>query len=153
MLQLLLCCVFILYFGLFSNAALKAPTKRTVIVTGANRGIGLAAIKSLAATDDWNIVMACRSTERAEAAKKMIKNSQNIEVCELDLSDLKSVKKFAAGWGSRPLHVLACNAGITDSLAADVNLADDMTDHYCYQYCYVTALWFMLRERGRECKR
>ena len=95
------------------SAATLNSAKRTVIVTGANRGIGLAAVKALATTDQWNIVMACRSIEKAEIAKKSIANNANIEICELDLSDLKSVKKFAANWGSRPLHVLACNAGKT----------------------------------------
>jgi NAD(P)-dependent dehydrogenase (short-subunit alcohol dehydrogenase family) len=59
--------------------------------------------------------MACRSVEKAEAARKLIKNGADIEICELDLSDLVSVKKFATTWGSRPLHVLACNAGSTHS--------------------------------------
>lgn len=94
-----------------SAAASTIPKRRTVIITGANRGIGLAAAKTLAATNEWNIVMACRSLERAEAAKKTIPNNQCVEVLALDLSDLKSVKKFASEWGSRPLHVLACNAG------------------------------------------
>lgn len=85
--------------------------KPTVIVTGSNRGIGLAAIKTLALTNEWNIIMACRSVEKAEISRKLIK-SDNIEVIELDLSDLKSVKRFASQWGNRPLNVLACNAGM-----------------------------------------
>ena len=103
---------FLIAYAAFSWAASVIPNRRTVIITGANRGIGLAAAKTLAATNEWNIVMACRSLERAEAAKKLIPNNQNVEVQALDLSDLKSVKKFANEWGSRPLHVLACNAGI-----------------------------------------
>lgn len=107
------CIVFSLLSSIIFNsfAATLNTARRTVIVTGANRGIGLAAVKALAATDQWNIVMACRSIEKAEAAKKSIVNNANVEICELDLSDLKSVKKFASDWGSRPLHVLACNAG------------------------------------------
>ena len=99
-----------------NGAATPAAKRRTVIVTGANRGIGLAAVKSLALTDEWNIVMACRSLEKAEAARKLIKNGESIQICELDLSDLVSVKKFAADWGSKPLHVLACNAGNVQTL-------------------------------------
>lgn len=106
----ILCCLLSSLILLASAASLNAA-RRTVIVTGANRGIGLAAVKALATTDQWTIVMACRSTEKAEIAKKSIANNANVEICELDLSDLKSVKKFAADWGSRPLHVLACNAG------------------------------------------
>ena len=94
-----------------SAATPKVAQRRTVIITGANRGIGLAAVKALSETNEWNIVMACRSLEKAEIAKKAIKMNENIETCQLDLSDLTSVKKFATVWGSRPLHVLACNAG------------------------------------------
>lgn len=97
---------------LISAAAPSSLKRKTVIVTGANRGIGLAAVKALAATNEWNIVMACRSIENAENARKSIKNSDVIEICQLDLADLRSVKKFAADWGNRPLHVLACNAGM-----------------------------------------
>lgn len=113
------CLVFCFLFGLeltgrsvfISGAVLPAAKRRTVIVTGANRGIGLAAVKSLALTDEWNIVMACRSVEKAESARKLIKNGESIQILELDLADLGSVKKFAANWGNKPLHVLACNAG------------------------------------------
>ena len=114
--HLVLCALVTILFGkntfLHTSAATaKVAQRRTVIITGANRGIGLAAVKALAETNEWNIVMACRSLERAEIAKKSIKSNENIETCQLDLSDLTSVKKFVTVWGSRPLHVLACNAG------------------------------------------
>lgn len=114
--QWVFCAVVTILFGKnavlpTSAATAKVAQRRTVIITGANRGIGLAAVKALAETNEWNIVMACRSLERAEIAKKSIKSNENIETCQLDLSDLTSVKKFVTVWGSRPLHVLACNAG------------------------------------------
>ena len=116
---ILICCALILELtgsSIFTSAAATSAVKRrTVIVTGANRGIGLAAVKVLSTTNEWNIVMACRSIEKADSARKLIKINEFIEICELDLSDLRSVKKFAAMWGNRPLHVLACNAGLTDS--------------------------------------
>ena len=119
MMAILICCALILELtgsSIFTSAAATSAVKRrTVIVTGANRGIGLAAVKALSNTNEWNIVMACRSIEKADSARKLIKINEFIEICELDLSDLRSVKKFAAMWGNRPLHVLACNAGLTDS--------------------------------------
>lgn len=92
-----------------------STTRRTVIVTGANSGVGFEATRQLAATNEWNIVMACRSLDKAEKAKAKIiglGSGDNIEVAQLDLADLKSVKSFCQQWGQRPLHVLACNAGI-----------------------------------------
>jgi hypothetical protein len=57
-----------------------------------------------------SIIIIINCIERAETERKLIKYD-DIEVCELDLSDLQSVRNFALLWGSKPLHVLACNAG------------------------------------------
>jgi len=91
----------------------KRSTKKTVIVTGGNSGIGLAAAKELAATGRWNIVLACRSLEKANMAMDSISNGkENVEARQLDLSDLKSVEKFSREWGNRQLDCLALNAGV-----------------------------------------
>lgn len=70
----------------------------------------------LAATNEWNIILACRSIERGQQAIKSIKiGAENIQLCQLDLSDLNSVKSFAKQWGSKPIDCLALNAGISTS--------------------------------------
>eukprot|EP01038_Epipyxis_sp_PR26KG_P008539 gene8539-11541_t len=93
-------------------------SKRTVIITGANRGIGFEAAKKLAATNEWNVVMACRSEEKAVNAANSIPievGFDNIEIAVLDLADVESIKSFASKWGNRKLHCLALNAGISKS--------------------------------------
>ena len=40
----------------------------TVVITGANVGIGFAAAKFLAGFPDWHVVLACRSEGKANAA-------------------------------------------------------------------------------------
>ena len=90
-------------------------TKRTVVITGANRGIGLQATKQLAATGEWNVVMACRDKDLAEKARNTIPiGKENCEVRQLDLANLADVKRFCDAWKAekRPLNVLACNAGL-----------------------------------------
>jgi NAD(P)-dependent dehydrogenase (short-subunit alcohol dehydrogenase family) len=57
-----------------------------------------------------NTIIITNCIERAETERKLIKYD-DIEICELDLSDLQSVRNFALSWGSKPLHVLANNAG------------------------------------------
>ena len=99
-----------LVLSIFS-LAFTANQKRTVIITGANRGIGLAATRQLAISGKWNIVMACRNKELAEAARSTINGKENCQVVELDLANLDSVKKFVKNFDGE-LHCLACNAGI-----------------------------------------
>ena len=92
---------------------LSPPVKKTVIITGANRGIGFSAAKQLASTNDYTVIFACRSKERAQKALETLKSgAENIEIRELDLADLKSVRKFADSWGNKPIDCLALNAGI-----------------------------------------
>jgi NAD(P)-dependent dehydrogenase (short-subunit alcohol dehydrogenase family) len=83
-------------------------TGRTVIVTGANSGIGKAAAKALAA-HNARIVLAVRDTDKGhEAAAEMPGTS---DVRKLDLASLDSVREFAAGWDGE-IDLLINNAGI-----------------------------------------
>ncbi len=83
-------------------------TGRTVIVTGANSGIGRAAADALAGAGA-RVVLAVRSPEKGEqAASKM---SGRTEVRTLDLASLASVREFADGWDGE-IDVLINNAGV-----------------------------------------
>ncbi|WP_409471123.1 oxidoreductase [Streptomyces sp. HC307] len=84
-------------------------TGRTVVVTGANSGIGLAAADALARAGA-HVVFAVRDPERGRAAAAAVNGST--EVRRLDLADLASVRAFAEGWEARPLDLLINNAGV-----------------------------------------
>ena len=84
-------------------------TGRTYVVTGANSGIGLEAAKVLCGKGA-HVVFACRNVAKADAARAGIGGSH--ETRELDISDLDSVRAFAAGIAGRPIDVLINNAGI-----------------------------------------
>lgn len=89
-----------------------------VLITGGNSGVGLAATRQLAALNTHDIVIACRSIERAEAAKQSIKiGAENVQIAELDLADFSSIRNFCNQWGSVPIDALCLNAGVqfTDS--------------------------------------
>ena len=63
-----------------------------IIVTGGNSGVGKATASAMAAAGH-EVVIACRTlTKGHEAAAAM---SGDVEVSELDLADLTSVRKFA----------------------------------------------------------
>jgi retinol dehydrogenase 12 len=89
---------------------------RTVVVTGANTGIGKTTALALA-RQGWQVYVASRSTEKGEAAVASIKassGSDSVFFLPLDLADLSSVRACADSFLARgePLHVLVNNAGV-----------------------------------------
>ena len=90
---------------------------KTVIVTGANTGIGKQTALELAKRGA-HVVMACRSLAKGEAARADVEaaagGSGRLEVRELDLGSFASIRAFA-GWANAELEridVLVNNAGI-----------------------------------------
>jgi NAD(P)-dependent dehydrogenase (short-subunit alcohol dehydrogenase family) len=81
---------------------------RTVVVTGANSGLGRATAAALAQAGA-HVVLAVRDTERGEKAAAGMAGST--EVRRLDLADLASVRAFAQAWEGS-LDVLVNNAGV-----------------------------------------
>lgn len=99
---------------------LPRTTGALAVVTGANSGIGRETARALAALG-YRVIMACRSLEKAEAAAMDIRASvpgAELEIRELDLSDLVSVEAFAGTFGlsedaqPEPLDLLINNAGL-----------------------------------------
>lgn len=100
-------------------------TGKTVVVTGANSGLGLATATQLADAGA-TVVLAVRDKAKGLAAEESIRATTKggtIEVNELDLGSLSSVRAFAKRWGDRPIDVLMLNAGVmaipTRALTAD----------------------------------
>lgn len=91
---------------------------QTIVVTGANSGIGLEAARTFAAAGA-HVVLAVRDFSKGEAAAATIEGST--EVRQLDLADLSSVRAFADGWDA-PITTLVNNAGIM--MVADGRTAD-----------------------------
>jgi len=89
---------------------------RTIVVTGANSGIGLEAAKALAGAGA-HVVLACRDPERAEEALGAVRAAHrevSAEILPLDLASLASVRDFAKTFADRHerLDVLVNNAGV-----------------------------------------
>lgn len=79
-----------------------------VLITGANRGIGLEMVKLYAARGD-TVLACCRNPSAAEALNAV---AGNVEVLELEVSDGASVEKLASILGDRPVDILINNAGV-----------------------------------------
>ncbi len=85
---------------------------RTILVTGANSGIGLEATRELA-RNGATVIMACRSAERGESAADDVRSDvpdADLRVEGCDLASLESIRAFA-GRLDDPLDVLVNNAG------------------------------------------
>jgi NAD(P)-dependent dehydrogenase (short-subunit alcohol dehydrogenase family) len=91
----------------WTAADLPSFSGRTIIVTGANSGLGLVTARELARVGA-HVTLACRNTDKGnEAAAGM---TGDVEVRKLDLQDLASVREFADG--VEQVDVLINNAGI-----------------------------------------
>jgi NAD(P)-dependent dehydrogenase (short-subunit alcohol dehydrogenase family) len=89
---------------------------RIAVVTGANSGLGLCAAQALAAAGA-DVVLACRNTEKGEAAAASIRAAvpaASAAVEALDLSSLASVRDFAERFSAshEGLDLLINNAGV-----------------------------------------
>jgi NAD(P)-dependent dehydrogenase (short-subunit alcohol dehydrogenase family) len=89
---------------------------RTILITGANTGIGRAAAQELARRGA-HLVLACRSEAKTRPVIDAIRHDTGndaVEFLGLDLTDLASVRTAARRFvaGGAPLHVLINNAGV-----------------------------------------
>ncbi|MBG6182454.1 NAD(P)-dependent dehydrogenase (short-subunit alcohol dehydrogenase family) [Arthrobacter sp. CAN_A214] len=97
----------------FTADSIPDQTGRTIVITGANSGIGHQAATALA-RKGARVVLACRDEGRGHDAEKRIRSlsgSSTVELRLLDLSSLASVRRFADEW-TGPLDVLINNAGV-----------------------------------------
>ena len=98
----------------WSAADIPDQTGVRAVVTGANSGLGEQTALQLA-RHGAEVVLACRSAERGEAALARVRAGApgaQVELRLLDLADLASVRAFAEAWDG-PIDVLVNNAGVS----------------------------------------
>src|SRR5690349_14086933 len=96
----------------WTPADIPSLTGTTVVVTGANSGIGLHTAGELA-RHGADVTLAVRNVDKGEAAAAQLRETGAgaVRVAELDLGSQASVRKFAEGW-TGPLGLLVNNAGV-----------------------------------------
>jgi len=100
----------------FNMEDISDQSGRLAIVTGANSGLGYETSLAMS-KKGLKVVMACRSLEKAEAAKQQINEevpNASLEILLVDLSKLASVRSAAEEFRSKhdKLDILINNAGI-----------------------------------------
>ena len=79
----------------------------TVLITGANRGLGLEFARQYAA-EGWTVVAGCRRPDEASELRAVDK----VEVHAVDVAEPTEVDSFASAVGDRPLDLVIANAGV-----------------------------------------
>ena len=79
----------------------------TLLITGANRGLGLEFVRQYAA-DGWKVVATVRNPERADELRAV---EGDVRIEQLDVAELDSIHAFAERV-AEPIDHLICNAGV-----------------------------------------
>ncbi len=80
----------------------------TVMITGANRGIGLELARQYAA-DGWRVLATCRDPKHAADLRQAI---GDVVIKELDILDFPRVHAVAKAWKKEAIDLLILNAGV-----------------------------------------
>jgi NAD(P)-dependent dehydrogenase (short-subunit alcohol dehydrogenase family) len=93
-----------------SNAAIpagNAESRRTVLVTGANRGLGLEFARQYRAAG-WRVIATAREPDAARDLKAL---GEGVRIVPLDVTEPSSVAALKASLGPQPIDLLINNAG------------------------------------------
>ncbi len=79
----------------------------SVLITGANRGVGLEFARQYAA-DGWRVLACCRAPEQSDALQQL-----GVEIHPLDVADPASIVALKAALVGMPIDLLVNNAGVS----------------------------------------
>jgi len=129
---------------------------QTIIVTGANVGLGLEAARHFTRLNAEKVVLGVRNVEKGEAAKKSIEETTKrkgmVEVWQLDLTSYESTKSFVKRAESlKRLDIVVENAGIA---TGEYRVAEDneatITTNVVSTYLLGLMILPKLRETGTK---
>ncbi|WP_299792073.1 SDR family oxidoreductase [uncultured Shewanella sp.] len=81
-----------------------------LLITGANRGIGLTMVKHYLA-DGWLVTACCRAPEQAEELQSLLDDNEGLSIFQLDVTDYEAIDELAENLNGEPIDLLINNAG------------------------------------------
>ena len=100
--------------------------RRTVLITGANRGIGLEFAREYHAAG-WNVIATARDPDAARSLKKM---ADDVRIVKLDVANAASVEAMASALEGQPIDLLINNAAIGVSGASMSSIGTLKVDEF-----------------------
>lgn len=95
-----------------------------VLITGANRGIGLELVRQYA-QNGHSIIASCRNPQSANDLNALARQSNGrVSVYRMDVADEESIRAAARAVGDRPIDILINNAGIRGGEKQDIGDVD-----------------------------
>jgi len=82
----------------------------SILITGANRGLGLEFARQYAA-DGWDVILTARNTKSSAELQRLAKN-KNVSLYDLDVASDGSVKRLAETLDGKPVDLLVLNSAI-----------------------------------------
>jgi NAD(P)-dependent dehydrogenase (short-subunit alcohol dehydrogenase family) len=92
----------------------------TILITGANRGLGLEFTRQYAA-DGWHVIACCRTPAEADELNALAAE-HDVIVEELDVNDFAAIDSLAAKYNGEPIDVLLNNAGVIGPIPIAENI-------------------------------
>ena len=86
-----------------------------VLITGSNRGIGLALARQFA-SQGWNVIATCRKPEKAGDLQDLAAANPRVVIEQLDVTDFARIQALARQYADTPIDVLLNNAGISGGM-------------------------------------
>jgi len=86
-------------------------TTYQLLITGANRGIGLEFVRQYAEAG-WKVIACCRDLKQATGLQVLVNTYPTIKAYALDVADFSAIEALAAALKDEPIDVLINNAGV-----------------------------------------